>query len=583
MNLNEGLLTFSGPSIHCDNAAVVIKIAEYLDDCTLIKRSEPFFHAIKGDTVGAKTRFIRQNFGSPNDEVAAKLLVGAWVGLCNIAGCEVYEYGLILVDGEPGLIVSCVNNQVAETAAKYIIRTLVSGGEFIGDSSKVRSEFKKEVEWFAPKPVTKAMVTASRNFRIPYIRLLSPHVMAYGAVRNSIIFKGQAPGDDGHLGTVISRDKNQSKILFSKLGLPIAESVLLRSNDSVDKIPKHFFPCVAKPLDGSQGAGVYVNLNSHADLARAVHKASKITRLPLIVERQIPGDDVRLLVCRGELLVAVRRARPSVVGDGVNSIARLVDMENSRRSGLAGDISNISRISLNDEANDYLLTLGFNQESIPREGEKIYVRGTPHGTHGGLMVNVTDEVHPEIVSMAILASERIGGALCGLDYISNDHTQSPYESGGVFLEINTFPGLKPIELLNAHDKLECMRKILGRAAVPLDIAVYVGQTQSELQELKSSVLDAQTAWYCDGQVGYGVAVDKSERPGVSVPVAYERCLLDSRAHRLVFLLTSIEVERSGLPCARITKGVVISPVNVSEQVRGLLKRCADVYEESSSK
>jgi cyanophycin synthetase len=350
----------------------------------------------------------------------------------------------------------------------------------------------------------------------------------------------------------------------------------------VEKIPIHLFPCVLKPLDGSQGAGVYVNLSSYTDLARAMLKASKITRLPLIVEQQIPGDDVRLLVCRGELLVAVRRARPSVVGDGINSVARLVEMENSRRSGLGSDIGKISGISLNEEAIDYLLTLGINREYVPREGEKIYVRGTPHGTHGGLMVNVTDEVHPEIVSMAILASERIGGALCGLDYISNDHTQSPYESGGVFLEINTFPGLKPIELLNTYDQLECMRKILGRAAVPLDIAVYVGQTQSELQDLKSSVLDAQTAWYCDGQLGYGLAIDTSERPAVSVSVAYERCMLDSRAHRLVFLLTSTEVERAGLPCGRIKKSVVLDPANVSEQVRELLKRCSDGYEESSS-
>lgn len=582
MNSDEGIQTFGGPSIHCDSAAAVIRIDKLRDVRTAIKRSEPLLHAIKSYTVRSKGEFLGQDFGSTIDDASIKLLLGAWVGLCNIAECEVFECEGLLASGEPRLMVSCVDNQVAELGAKFLINLVMRGGEFIGDPEKLVSEFKKGVEWLVPKPAARSMIKAARHFRIPYQKLMSPHIMVYGAGRNSVIFKGQASNDDGHLGTVISRDKNHSKILFSKLGLPVAESVLLRPTDSVEKIPNHLFPCVLKPLDGFRGAGVYVNLSSPKDLARASLKASKITKLPLIVERQIPGDDVRLLVCRGELLVAVKRARPSVVGDGIHTIARLVELENLRRSEHRSDIDNTYDILMNEEAVDYLLTLGMSLDHVPREGEKVYVRGTPHGQTGGVFVNITDEVHPEIVGMAILASERLGGALCGLDYISNDHTQSPFESGGVFLEINTFPGLGPVGLLSEADQFECRRKILGRAAVLLDTTVYVGQSRSELQELKDSVIDEQTAWYCDGQLGYGLAVDERERPGVSVSVGYERCMLDSRAHRLVFLLTSTEVERAGLPCGRIKKSVVIDPANVSEQVRELLKRCSDGYEESSS-
>jgi hypothetical protein len=361
MNSDEAIRTFSGPSIHCDGAAAVIRLDKFLHIHKAIERSEHILHAIKSYTAGTKAKFIWQGFESTNGDEKIKLLLEAWVGLCNIAECEVFEYGGLLAGGEPRLMVSCVDNQVAELGAKFLINMVMRGGESIGDLSKLVSEFKKGVGWLVPKPATRSLIKAARHFRIPYQKLFRSDFMVFGSGRNSIIFKGQAPGDDGHLGTVISRDKNQSKVLFSKLGLPVAESVLLRPTESVEKIPIHLFPCVLKPLDGSQGAGVYVNLSSYTDLARAVLKASKITRLPLIVEQQVPGDDVRLLVCRGELLVAVRRARPSVVGDGINSVARLVDMENSRRSGLGSDIGKISGISLNEEAIDYRLTLGINR------------------------------------------------------------------------------------------------------------------------------------------------------------------------------------------------------------------------------
>ena len=577
------LLTFHGSSLYCSGASVVLDFEGTSESVSGASDAIiSFLLTISQLSEREKSEFVWEGADSSSNSFNVDLFAKAWASLCIHAGCDVFLYGGRQVDNRYSLFVSCTDIDIAKSAASFLTNVLTREIEFSEPEPKVIEGYIQSIQHMIPGGGTKYLVASAWKLGIPYRKIFGPNMIVFGAGKNSIIFNRQAPGDDGHHGTLLSRDKQRSKLLFAKLGLPVASSRLVKSSDPIGNIPDNFFPCVVKPIDGEQGRGVYVNLRGHSDLTRALQKAATLTNRPLMVEKQIVGDDFRLLVCRGELLGAVKRAKPTVIGDGVNSIANLVRIENLKRSASRHEEKKKSQISLNEEAVDFLLTQGFTLEYVLGEGEKINVRGTPHGTHGGDMIDVTNEVHPEIISLAILASKRIDAALCGLDYMSSDHTKSPAETGGVFLELNTFPGIQQIELLAERDRLNCLQKIFGKAAIRLQALVFIGSSTADFIGLKDSVIDEHTAWYCDGRVGFGRFIDGKTTGNISVPIAYERCILDSRADRLVFFLTSEEVRRHGLPCNKIDKVVVLNPVTVSEEIRDLLKGMSNIYDETSS-
>lgn len=577
------LLTFQGPSLYCSGASVVLDIegtSESLSGASDAIIS--FLLVISQLAETEKGEFVWQGADLSSNKMNVELFAKAWASLCIHAGCDVFLYGGHPVDNSCSLFVSCTDIDVAKSTAIYLHKILIGESEFSEPEPKIIEDYIQSIKHMIPSTGTKRLVAAAWKLGIPYRKIFGPNMIVFGAGKNSIIFNRQAPSDDSHHGTLLSRDKQKSKLLFVKLGLPVASSRLVKPSDPVGNIPDNFFPCVVKPIDSEKGKGVYINLRGHSDVTLALQKAATITSRPLMVEQQVLGDDVRLLVCRGELLGALKRAKPAVIGDGVNSIANLVRAENLKRSASRHEDRQKSQISLNEETVDFLLTQGFTLEHIPGEGEKINVRGMPSFTHGEILTDITNEVHPEIVSLAILASKRIDAALCGLDYISSDHTKSPAETGGVFLELNTFPGLGQIQLLADRDRLNCLQKIFGKAAIPIEILVFIGSSTADLIGLKDSVIDEHTAWYCDGRVGFGRFIDGKTTANISVPVAYERCILDSRADRLVFFLTSEEFRCHGLPCNKVDKVVVLNPVTVSEGIRDLLKRVSNTYDETSS-
>ena len=574
------LHSFSGSSIYSRAASVVLKFEGISERSFAVSDATiSFLLAISQLAKTDKSEFVWKEDNPNSYESNKKLFVKAWANLCIHAGSDVFLYGEQQVDNGSSLFVSCTDNEVAKSTAIYLMKMLAKEDEYSEPASVAISGFIESIRHMVPGKPTNHLIATAWKLGIPYRKIFGPHMILIGAGKNSTIFNRMSPADDGHHGTLISRDKHKSKLLFEKIGLPVTKSLLVHPSDSLEKIPNDFFPCVVKTLDGSQGRGVYVNLRSQGDLTRAVQKTARTTKLPMMVERQIIGDDVRLLVCRGELLVAVKRSKPAVIGDGVNSIGDLVRLENLKRRDSRHEEAKKPQISMNEEAVDYLLTHGFALDYIPRVGERINVRGTPHGTHGGDMIDVTNEVHPEIISLAILGSKRIDAALCGLDYISADHTKSPSETGGVFLELNTFPGLKPIELLSDRDRLNCMQKILGKAAHRLEILVYIGTSSADFINSKDLVIGERTAWYYDGRVGFGRFMDGMIAANTSVPVAFERCILDSRAERIVLFLTDDEYRRHGLPCNKVDKLVVANPLTFSDEIRNMLKLASIIYEE----
>jgi D-alanine-D-alanine ligase-like ATP-grasp enzyme len=228
--------------------------------------------------------------------------------------------------------------------------------------------------------------------------------------------------------------------LLRREGLPVpahAEFRLGRLDEALTFLAEHA-PCVVKPASGTdRGTGVTGGIRTPSDLARGQLVAARWDSR-LLIEGQVAGDVYRLLVLDGTLVGAVRRRRPSVVGDGRSTIAELIEAENRQRAASLGD-GGLSRLEIDLDMALALRASGLSVRSIPGAGDRIEVKTVANQNRVDDNETV-DDVHEELADEAAAAVRAVGLRLGGVDILAPTHRQSLATSGGVILEVNGTPG-----------------------------------------------------------------------------------------------------------------------------------------------
>lgn len=190
-------------------------------------------------------------------------------------------------------------------------------------------------------------------------------------------------------------------------------------------------PVVLKPARGSASAiGITTHIESEKKLSRAACLASLFCD-DWIVESMHFGESCRLLMLDGDLLHAVRRKGLRVNGDGRRTLRELLPPALSADATVLGTLA----------------ARGLGLDHVAREGEEVLVRSLPATTHGSRELRteydeeITDRVHPDLISAARSIAERFGSRFAGVDFVTPDPTRPLTSCGGVFLELNTTPGI----------------------------------------------------------------------------------------------------------------------------------------------
>src|SRR5690606_40327359 len=92
---------------------------------------------------------------------------------------------------------------------------------------------------------------------------------------------------------------------------------------------------VVKTARGEQGAGITVGVRTPQALRTAVDLARRFCPDVLIEERR-HGEDLRVVVIDHEVVAAAVRRPASVIGDGVHTIAELIERQSRRRAAATG-------------------------------------------------------------------------------------------------------------------------------------------------------------------------------------------------------------------------------------------------------
>ncbi|MBL0966760.1 MAG: cyanophycin synthetase, partial [Blastomonas sp.] len=291
-------------------------------------------------------------------------------------------------------------------------------------------------------PSTAALVEEARRRKIPVTRLNEASLIQLGTGSRQQRIRASVTGRTGLIGAELAANKHAAKRLLGDIGLPVPRGEVVRDRPSAIAAARRLgWPVVVKPLDGNHGRGVSTHVGDNAMLLAAFDAARSISR-SVIIEQMLTGTDHRFLVVGGKLVAVAERVPAHVVGNGRDSIRKLIDTVNADPRRGDGHQAVLTRIGLDDALHACLALQNRSIDSIPLPGEHVALAGTANLSTGGTAIDRTNAIHPDNAAIAARAAMILGLDVAGIDFIAPDITQPVRETGGGVIEVNAAPGFR---------------------------------------------------------------------------------------------------------------------------------------------
>jgi cyanophycin synthetase len=293
-------------------------------------------------------------------------------------------------------------------------------------------------------PSTQAILDEAASRDIPYIRLDRASLVQLGQGVHQQRIRATMTSRTSAIAVDMASDKNLTNRMLDSAGLPVPKSEVVDTADAAVAAAKRIgFPCVVKPLDGNHGRGVHLDLRSEDDVRKAFDGARRESRSgDLVVETFITGSDYRCLVIGGKVAAIAERVPASVVGDGKRTVRQLVDQTNADPRRGIGHEKVLTRIAVNEAAEQLVRDQGFDIDEVPPKGQRVKLALTGNMSTGGTSIDRTMEAHPDNVEIAEMAARVVGLDIAGIDFICPDITVPVRETGGAIVEVNAAPGFR---------------------------------------------------------------------------------------------------------------------------------------------
>ncbi len=158
----------------------------------------------------------------------------------------------------------------------------------------------------------------------------------------------------GYLASALAMDKDLTKQIISRVGVPNAKWILFDTHDDIEKIEREVgIPCVVKPCSCGSSVGISI-VNSKEELASAISAAREWEEL-VLVEKKIEGREFSIGVLDGVALPPIEIIPLCGFYDYKNKYqagltrevcpAELTDNETARISELAKTVFSALRLS----------------------------------------------------------------------------------------------------------------------------------------------------------------------------------------------------------------------------------------------
>ncbi|SFB20694.1 MULTISPECIES: cyanophycin synthetase [unclassified Bacillus (in: firmicutes)] len=385
-----------------------------------------------------------------------RLYEGTWMGhilehvtleLQSLAGIEVRR-GKTLTSEKKGIYFVTFDYKEPKSGLKAfhsaieIVERILKGDV----PSGIQSYINEIAELFYENklgPSTEAIYDAAFEAEIPVERVGRDSFLRLGTGSKQKFVQATITSQTSYLAVENACDKQMTKTILASAGVPVPKGEVASTFPGIfDAADRLGFPLVIKPLNGRQGQGVITNIRNKEELFNVVNcMDSKVDEF--IIERFYEGDDYRLIVVNGELVGASLRLPPFVIGNGEDTIRKLIERENENPLRGEGHEKPMTKIPLQNYAvSCYLEKWDLSMSSVPEKGKVVQVVGNANLSTGGQAIDVTDQVHPSLKNMAITAAEAIGLDVAGVDLICKDISKPANCNEIAIVEVNAAPGIR---------------------------------------------------------------------------------------------------------------------------------------------
>ncbi|MCG5517199.1 MULTISPECIES: hypothetical protein [unclassified Ectothiorhodospira] len=237
----------------------------------------------------------------------------------------------------------------------------------------------------------------SKNYKIGVMRNMLTHLVTEEAVR-------------------VCRDKTRALECLKKKGLPTPFSRYFAPDTGFEAALNFYRDCgvdslVVKPADARAGSGITTTIVSDQAFREAWGYAKESLTLrqsPIILEEKCKGIDVRAIVVAGRFVCAATRVPAHVIGDGVSTIARLIEKKNQDRAG-------------NPCHRQHPIKTMPNLTEIPAKAEVRFLTELVNVHQGGEALDVTDMLSKPLRNLSVDATRSVKGlGVAGVDMIVED-------------------------------------------------------------------------------------------------------------------------------------------------------------------
>ncbi|WP_242919473.1 cyanophycin synthetase [Pontibacter liquoris] len=355
-------------------------------------------------------------------------------------------YGRCYGTGQPDIdyvVFSYQQERAGEYAAEAAVRITdaLARGERVNVIQDVaRMHQIREDEYFGPS--TEAIVQEAVNRNIPYIQNKQSDLIHLGYGVNQKRIQAAMTNNTSFFAVENAGNKNVTKAILEESGIPVPQGLTVYNTHELEEaVDVLGYPIVTKPLNGNQGKGASINLQTWKEVLKGFAEAQRYSEA-VIVEQFIQGNDYRMLVIAGKFVAAARRTPAMVTGDGTSTIRQLVNQVNKDPRRGVGHEKALTHIKIDKISRGILREQGLTLQSVLPAGQVLYLKSTANLSTGGTAADVTDLVHPYNILMAERIAGTIGLDICGIDVMTNDIAIPLPETRGAVIEVNAAPGLR---------------------------------------------------------------------------------------------------------------------------------------------
>jgi cyanophycin synthetase len=196
-------------------------------------------------------------------------------------------------------------------------------------------------------------------------------------------------------------------------------------------------PVIVKPVRSHGGQGLTLNVTNveslQAALQHALHKSEQV-----LVQEQISGQEIRFTIMNGEVVSALLRQTPRLVGDGHSTVAELLTVENKLRAGLRLAYISYPQLDAALVASDVV----GDGRRVLADGEILELNRSTMISGGASVYNVTDTVHDSYKQTALLLAQNLSPKFLAIDMMLQNYLQPQTDKNYSFIECNTWPALR---------------------------------------------------------------------------------------------------------------------------------------------